>query len=416
MKYLFLYVSLSIYLSLNANDINLKSALQNIKNTSNKLKLLKQNINLLDIKRKQNNSIYDSTIYINSQFGQKDSYDKTINDSYSYLIFKKNLYNEKANILDDEFIVEQDLKSDIFQNEIQKEKINYMRAYFDIFITELFYQYQAERIVSIYSKKTKTDDAQNLGRASDIEIFKTTTNLLVAQDIMVSAKQNEWNTKSIFANMINIDENNLTHIQKPNIKFYWKKDKLDLEIIKSKMYQNNISLKILNKQLKILVNKIHNLSNNNNINISANAKIGNEPSITAQNNDIRWQGSLNISIPIYDNSKNTYELKKLHISKNKLIINIDILKQNLNKKLLKIVLNIKKNIRIKKALISKFDYADLNSEKSRALFEIDRKSDLGNSLSLETKVIYEFRKNEYDYVINNEKLNLLIGDNNEIYQ
>ena len=413
MKTAIIGVSLLALLNLNASDIKLDSILKNVPNTSNKIKLLKEDLKLIDINQNQNDSIYSPTLYLKAQAGRKDSYGENINDSYAYLVFKKNLYNQKTNIINSNFKFEENIKKDILKNELQKEKINYMKSYFDVLISDLFFQYQSERIVPIYSKKSKADDKKALLRTSDIEVYKTTSDLLIAQDAMLSAKENKSITRSILANMINVDEYNLTSISKPNIKFYWDKKKLDIEVLKPKMYKNNLNLKILNQQLKEINTKITNLSHNNNINISANAKVGSEPRLNNSNDDIRWQASVNLSIPLYDNNKDTFTIRKLKISQNKLKININILKQKLNKELLNILLNIQKNKRIKKALYSKFDYADLNSEKSRALFEIDRKSDLGNSLTLETQVLYEFRKNEYNYVINNEKLNLLIGEKNE---
>jgi len=398
-----------------AGDISLKSILKNINNTSNELKLLNEDLKLVSIAHKKSNSAYDSTLYLDAQYGKKDFFEKNINNSYAYVVFKKGLYNSKANSLNSTFDFDNKIKKQIINYTTQKEKIKYMSMYFDIFLSDLYYQYQLERIVMIYMRKKDAKDNLPLGRSSQIDIYKTNATFLDASNDLSSAKENKNITRTIFANITDINETLLNDLEKPNIKFYWKKDKFDYPTLKEKMYKNNLDLKILKNQIAKISNKIKALNNNHNINISLNAKVGSEPRITTNNDDIRWQGSVNLSMPLYDKSINTYDIQSLNIQKNKLLIKKNILKQNLNKNLLTLLLKLKQNIKKKNALYEKYDYADLNSEKSRTLFEMDRKSDLGNSLAFLTKIQYEFRKNEYEYVLNYEKLNLLIGEKNEIY-
>ena len=411
--FLFVILITNLY----SKDIDLKFVLQNITKNDENIKLFKEDLKLDKINLELTNNVYKPTVHLEGQYGRQEKFGKNINDSYAYLVFKKNIYNEKKNITANTIKLNNTTKSKVLSNVIQNEKIEIMKKYFDIFLSKLNYEYNSERIVMIYSHKKHADDNIKIGRASSIDVYKTTSDLLDAQNILYQAKENQDITKQILGNSVNIDpyKNNFV---KPEIKFYWDeitKSYLDSEKLKAKMYKNNFELNILKEQLQNTSSTVKSLKINNNIKVSVNAKVGSEPILANKYDDIRWEGSLNISVPLYDTNNDIFTIKKLKIKETKLKLQISKKQKSLNEKLLTLISNIRKNIRLKEMLYTKYDYADLNSEKSRSLFEMDRRSDLGNSFTLITKVQYEFTKNEYDFVLNKEKLNLLIGEKNEIY-
>jgi outer membrane protein TolC len=413
MKTLLIIVTF-IFTNIYAKDVVLKDILQNITNTDQNIKLLKEDLQISTIHIDNLDNLYTPSVYFKSKYGREDSFGENVNDSNAYIELKSNLYNNNY-IQTQEKHASKEIQESILNNYIQNAKINLMQKYFDVLLSDLYYQYKIESIVPIFSKKSKLDDALALGNASEIEVFKAHSELLVAQNSMLSAKQNTWDTRELLANAIDYKVNDVHDLENLDFKSYWKKKNFDTEKLRKKMYKNNPDVKILTQKQKQLNDKIKSLQKNYNLNITASSIIGSEPRMTKENDDIRWEAKIDVVIPLYDLNSKDNTIKELISNKNKLIYQKELLKRNLNKKLLNIISKLNSNIRLKEALWIKYDYADLNSEKSRALYEINRKSDLGHSLVLVTHVQYEYKKNEYDFVINNEKLNLLLGDKNEIY-
>ena len=119
-------------------------------------------------------------------------------------------------------------------------------------------------------------------------------------------------------------------------------------------------------------------------------------------------------MPFGTDANQESKISQLMIQSKKKQLEIEQLQQDLLGEALDHYLNLSALRQIHKALIVELDYRDLHLEKARANYEMEIKSDIGNSMTSYTDSERKLAENEFNYVITLKKLHHLIGEDYEI--
>jgi len=405
-------LTLFIAVSLFSDDI--KFTLNDALKIANKGSYVQKNI-AEDIKQnnlglKYNNKFYLPNISLDTRLGKETKNSVAIKDNFGYIVIKNKLFNGNNLILSDEFKNKIENQKLLLQYSIKNRKITALKLFLDASLTEYYQQYILESLAMSAIRNIKDNDYYNTGRISDLDILKSKTTMLFDSAKKLKADNDFEQSRQKLANFLNVDIFKVYNIKKPNLDKYWKKTVIEEEKALKKVIKNDLMLKSKIQTLKSITTKISQLQNHSNIQVDSVLKYGIEPQLTLHDGDTRWEARVQVKIPIYDSGKTNNMLQNLLIQKSKILNDIAQYKLDLKLKVSTLIATLKHYKKLKKAYETQVDYRTLYLDKARVNYELDRQSDLGDSMKEMTKAEYEYAKNEYNYVVSYEMLQLLIGE------
>jgi hypothetical protein len=405
---LILFIGINLF----SNDIKftLNDALRIANKGGYELKNISYDIEQNRLNLKHNNNFYLPNIFFDVRVGKERKNSVVIKDSFGYIVVKNKLFNNNISILSDEFRNKIKNQKLLLKYSIKNRRITTLRLFLDASLTEYYKQYILESLAMSAIKNIKDNNYYNTGRISDLDILKSKTRMLFNSAKKLKADSDFEQSRQKLANFLNIDISKVYNIKKPNLAKYWGKAIIEEENAFKKVLRNDLFLKSKIQTLKLITTKILQLQNHFNIQVDSVLKYGIEPQLTLHDGDTRWEARIQLKIPIYDNGKKTNMLQTLLIQKEKILNKISQYKLDLKLKVSTLIATLKYYKKLKKAYEIQVDYRILYLDKARINYELDRQSDLGDSMKEMTKAEYEYAKNEYNYVISYEMLQLLIGE------
>lgn len=376
-----------------------KTILEDLKNDKLNLKTLK-------------NDFYPD-IFIDAQYGREKNDGNIVNDTFGYIVWKNKLYDSKENILHDDFKYSIANNELLLKQSLLMRKILVMESFFDTSLSFLYQQYTLEQLAmdAIYSIRAK--DYYPSGRVSDVELAEKDSKMQMASAKNFTAEENIYINRLKLANLLEIDASKLQEVEKPKLGHYFEKEIPSSQILLKQAIENDLYLKGLNQRLTYLQKKLSQTKNSLNIKVDSTMIYGNEPQKTINDEDNRWEARLSLKIPLYDSEKTNNEVEKIRIDISKQKIAIEKYIVELNQKIEKFISKLKYLQKMDKAYAKELEYRNLYLERARLSYELNKQSDIGDSMVAHTKAEYEYMKNRYDFVVSYELLNLLIGENNE---
>jgi outer membrane protein TolC len=344
----------------------------------------------------------------NLNLEQKDRFETSINNSVGYVLFEKSLYNQDYNINKKFSKSALDLNLKKLNLLKQKLKTDVLQKMFNVVLSEMDNQYATENLAVFAVKRNHTEDDFNAGKVSDVEMLQANTGSDLAFKLLREKQANMQLSVAELSQLLGLKYNEIDSVKLPEIEKSLTKKLPELEDL-LKNIDNNPELQLLQFELKNLEEQITAENNNYNINLDLYSKVYKYAFDTDKNGN--WLVGLELSVPIGANDNKTSLLKiKKQQQSNKILQ----LKQNIITKVLNLQLQLKTLKQYQKALNTQIEYRDFYLEKARANYEMELKSDIGDSMAQYTKTEYLIAKNNFDIVILWQKLALLLGENYEI--
>jgi len=399
-----------LFLNIHAKDFTLEDAIK----ASTKGSFTQANMKA-DIKNEKLNQKYNSSSYIPSlnlklQAGKELNADDVVDDHFAYLELKNVFYSKETSILKNEYKNNIKVKEMGLSNSIQQRKVKVMRLYFDSLLASYDKQYTLEVLAMKAIRNIKANDYLSTGEISDIKLLETKANMLFASAKKAQVDALFENTRLKLSYFLNLPIENVYNLKNPDLKSYWAKKLPKEEELYKLAFKNDLKLKEMNKSLKSINQKVSSYKNDIDFKVGSTLRYGIEPQKMDMTNDTRWEARVNMSVPLYDAGVNDKTVSSLLISKNKIQNSISKYKLQLKQNVYDLMLEVKKYKKLNTAHEAQLDYRNLYLERARVSYELDRQSDLGDSMAKLTLAEFEYAKNEYNYVISYEMLQLLVGE------
>lgn len=398
------------FLSADEKKFSLDDALKLASKQSFDQKDIKENINLKKIGLQKVNDSFFPDIFLDTRLGEEENMNDTVGDSFGYVVWNNNLYNKKSNILSKELKKDVLFEKRLLEYSQKKRKIDVMKAFFDAKLADMYQQYTIESLAMDAIKSNRAKDYYSTGRVSDITILKTQTKMLFASANNSNADQKRYLARTKLANLLEVDFQKVYNLKKPNLKAYWSKKILESEALIKLANKKNIILKSMQLKLDSINEKLLGLKNNLDFQLTSTVKYGIEKQKTLNVGDTRWEARFNLKIPLYDKHHTRNKIRTMQIQKNKQLNKIAQYKFVLINKISTLVVMLNNLKKLHAAYAKQLEFRNLYLDKARVNYDLDRQSDLGDSMAMLTKAEYEYSKNEYAYVLTYEMLQLIIGE------
>jgi outer membrane protein TolC len=337
--------------------------------------------------------------------------DQSQNDSRVRLILGKRLY-DFGRTSNAEKAAQADVKSSewMYKSALSQYRINVMESFFNVLLADLQYIRDNEAMSIAYIDYDRTKTRKEVGQRSDIEVLETQANYQKVRRQLYASRSSQRNTRSRLANMLNRPGDLVAEIAEPELS-YDKRPLPEVEDLQAKAVKNNPRLIALRAQLEAAEKRV------------ASARAGYRPTIDGaaeagkyareMGGYNKWEASVILNVPLLSGgtvkanvAKQQADLMRLKAQLNK--AEMDVQQAVLDN--WQLLNTLKAEQEEMKALL---DYRDLYLDRSRALYEMEVKTDLGDSMVQISDARLKIARTKYNTALTWARLDALLG--NEVY-
>ncbi|GAB6069968.1 hypothetical protein JCM30760_10650 [Thiomicrorhabdus hydrogeniphila] len=291
------------------------------------------------------------------------------------------------------------LESDKFllgqQTEILKmvennQRLNVVKAYLNVLLADFQYRIDNEQMAIDYVSYDDLKDKHSVGQVSDVDLLAGQQSYQKALVKRQQAEQHQLQTRIELANVIGLPDARPDELKFPDLKsFDLRSSKnLKLEDVQKQVLANNPQLIALKQAQQSEIYALKNAKNTSLPTVRADAWVGSlssYPEIREGN----WRAEISVDVPLYDGGAKSSAMGKAQANLNKIKAKIQKLEQSLRTRVADIYFKIKMLGAEKEQHKIFGDYADLYLDYSRALYENESTTDLGDSMVRLSESNYE---------------------------
>lgn len=270
------------------------------------------------------------------------------------------------------------------QKQLQKalnlQKLEIIKSYFNVILSDFQYRVDNEAIAIEYVTYDKIKDRHQIGQLSDVDLLKAEHSYQQSLLKRSQSEQAQLKTRVQLANTLNLPSARPDELQFPNLQGFKKRslDKQLLEQIQAAVIEQNPQVQSLRLAQAAQESLILKAMASNGPQLRADAWVG-QLSSQPDLREGRWKAQLSVDVPLYDGgqTKSATAIAKAEFLKLK--AQTQDLEQSLRNQVAEIYFQLKL-LQTEKSVHQAFgDYADLYLDYSRALYENESKTDLGDS-------------------------------------
>lgn len=305
---------------------------------------------------------------------------KQNNDSSAVLLVRKQLYDfgRSARSVEaaDAHYRSRELE---LREAVQQRRIDIMQAYFNVILADLDFARATEWMATAYVDVDRARDRNELGQVSDIEVMRLEDLYQASRLERARAETRQRAARLALAQAINRPDELPATLVMPPLPAN-DSEAPDYEVLVARALAANTRLLALRQELEAARLRV------------AERRRGSYPTLSAQANAGYWErdlgnnrepygASLILDIPLYTGGRNDAEVAKEQANSLRLQAQVSQLEYELRQAVLETWQEIQ-TLRLQREQARvRLDYRDLYLDRSRAQYELDIKTDLGDAMA-----------------------------------
>ena len=334
--------------------------------------------------------------------------DQSANDSRISLRMIKPIYNFGSST---ENILAAQTEQQALQNHmpyiIGQRKIDIARQFFEVILSDLKYAWENESMATAYVRFEAARDRHALSQISDVDLLESENTYIDILHARQLSEINQRHSRAILAELLNRPEEIPSNLQRPGLNFS-QKTLADYPILLKQIMLNNPTVKLAEKQLEAASQRISAAGKQFGPHLNAEIELSEYARVTGSNE--AWRAQLNLVVPLYENSSIKKDISKARATWLKQQSNLLNIKIELRKRVLALWQSIDVLSQRRKQLQTSQEYRELRLDKSRALYEMEVKTNLGSSMVAISEIQYKQAKNDFELALARMQLRLLAGE------
>jgi outer membrane protein TolC len=318
--------------------------------------------------------------------------------------FNRSANQEKA---DDGLISKQKIMLSEVEN---KQRLDVVQAFFNVLLSDFQYRIDNEAMAVEYVGFDKVKDKHAIGQLSDVDLLAAEQAYQTALVKRMQAEQNQLQTRIQLANVIGLPDARPDELQFPKLKALKSRSikKVTLENLQQQVIEKNKQIKAIQQQLQSQLFILQAAKDSTSPTLRADAWLG-QLSSHPEVREGSWKAALSIDVPLYDGGATSSATSKAQATINKLNAERQQMEQVLRTQVTDIYFQLKLLAAEKKQHQIFGDYADLYLDYSRALYENESSTDLGDAMVRLSEANYKMVAWEFKQALLWLQLDYLMG-------
>jgi outer membrane protein TolC len=291
---------------------------------------------------------------------------------------------------------------------LDNRRLEIMARYFDVLLADLQYTVDNELMSVYYVSFDQARDRHAQGQISSVELAQLESRYNDTLEKRNSTAQRQRITRAMLANAMNRPGNLPGELEDPKLPGN-QRVLPDYESLLPILLDNNSRL---HAQLEVLAasqKRLESLRAEKNPTLDAEIQAA-DYSRTSSTRDTLSAGLI-LSWPLFEGERNDYRIAREIAHFNKQRASTEKLKMELTQALLETCLDITQMQSTARSAAQKYaEYRDLQLERSRGLYELEMRSNLGTSMAETSDAKLRARRNEYQLALSFARLEALLGE------
>jgi len=286
----------------------------------------------------------------------------------------------------------------------QQHRINIMRAYFNVVLADLNFNFDNEAMAIAFINFDRKQDRQSVGQASDIDVMEAESSYLQVRRTRYESETRQRSSRAELSILLNRPNDLPSKVLMPKLNYH-KRAIPELEELYAQALEKNLDLQILREQINSLRFELQSIQADRKPVLSIEAEAGIYEREIGSND--RWRAGLLLDIPLYQAGKisKLSALKRLEIQKLESLLYEKELQ--VKQQILDHWLALDYLLAEKQSTDKTYEYRELYLDRARADYELEFKSDLGDAMVKLTEASLNSAQTSFELTIHWEELALL---------
>jgi len=301
-----------------------------------------------------------------------------------------------------------DAENELLADQQNQYKLALMQSFFNVILADMQYRVDNEDMAVVYVGLDKAKDKHALQQISDVEYLKKQADY---QRILLARTRSAYEqrkSRTHLANLVGQPQNLPDKLIFPSLKKYQLRKLDKLETYQAQVLAKNLQLKALKLKLKAAHQQFESVAAGDKPTVRLDAW-GGKLSTYELNREGRWRVDLSVDYPLYDGGNVAASKSKARGAILALEAKIKALEEKLRDQTAQLYFQLKLASIERKQVQAYGDYADLYLDFSRALYENESTTDLGDAMVRLSKANLETVQQQFRQALAWAELDYLIG-------
>lgn len=299
----------------------------------------------------------------------------------------------------------------LLELEQNQQKLRIAQAFMNVLLSDFQYRIDNEAMAIDYINYDKVQDRHEIGQLSDVDLLEAEHNYQKSLLQRSKSEQAQLRTRVELANTINLPQARPDELKFPDLKALQKRSikAFSLDEIQADVLQSNPQLNALKLALEAQQLVLQNAANSKLPSVRADAWVG-QLSSQPEVREGRWRAEITVDVPLYDGGAEKSRVATAKAELMRLQGEYNRLAQGLRSQVAELYFQLKLLDTEKKVHQAFGDYADLYLDFSRALYENETTTDLGDSFVRLSQANYDMVAWEFKQALLWMQLDYLLGN------
>ena len=281
-----------------------------------------------------------------------------------------------------------------------------MEIFFNVLLADLQFIRDNEAMSIAYINYDRTQMRSELGQRSDIELLEAQSNYQQVRRQVYSSQALQRSTRARLANILNRPGELVADIVEPKLTDHQRKIP-EVEPLQQEALANNPVLKALHKQVEAAEEQLASARAGNYPFLDGEAKANEYNRIAGSYNE--WEISVNMNVPLWTGGKVKAEIAQQQARLTGLRAKLRKVEMDIQQAVLE-NWQLLDTLRIQREeMLAQLEFRDLYLDRSRALYEMEVKTDLGDSMVQVSDARLDFAETQFKIALTWARLDALLG-------
>jgi outer membrane protein TolC len=285
-------------------------------------------------------------------------------------------------------------------------QIDIARHFFQVILADLKYAWDNEAMAVAYVNYDRAQDNHALNRISDVALLAAEN---AYQDIRYQryiSEAGQRSSRALLAEVLNKPGNLPANLQIPRLQYH-QREVPDYESLLAQAMQNNGQLQRLDSRVESTHKMMQAARQQLRPKLNAAVEVSEYSRIASSNDD--WRASLNLTIPLLETEAMKSDVARYRSQWLEQRAMLQEEQARVRQRVLKLWQNINLLKTRREQMQVKQDFRELSLDRSRALYEMEFTTDLGDAMVAISEVRFKQAETDFQLALAWMELNLLLG-------
>ena len=293
-----------------------------------------------------------------------------------------------------------------YQAALQQRKVEVMRAYFDVVLSDLSYSRENEQLAIDFIELDRLRDRHELGQASDVQLFELESRYQATRTQFTLSQTRQRASRAKLANLLDRPGMLPSTVQRPKLDYH-KRDLPEYEELVELAMSENPQLQALQAESEAARQRVEAARASGAPRLDGELEASNYSRELGSSDRLR--AGIYLELPLYTGGRVDAAVAARQAELYEVQARLDEARYALRQQLLDTWLELRTLSLKREHAYAELDFRELYLDQSRTNYELEFKADLGDAMVRMSDAQIELARNDYDYAIVWEQLLVLTG-------